>query len=382
MTLPANIRVNVSAPFPSLVLGTGGIKVVKVNGVWTITPDFASLAVIAAPSVTDPTSKELWIFDPITGIYNVLTLAGLGDTLYSATSLSSLLIGTGSKTFITQSGKDFGIGSFVLATSDADPTNFMLGQVTGYSLTSLVVNVLTIGGSGTHADWTIRAAAPGGTVGKPSGWSYRWNTNTAASDPTAGKIKGNNATFAAITTLYISETDDDTNNIAAEIASWNNGLSTVKGRLKLYDPAAPTNFMTFDVSAVVDSGAYETLTVAPIANGGAFTNSLSIRLEFTAKGDNGYTGNALLDFGAFPGASVAALAITGQAAIASNSIVQAWIAPADTADHLSDEHIADPPRVYVDTISAGIGFTIRGIRDDARGDTLTHGKWSVNWRWQ
>ena len=103
--------------------------------------------------------------------------------------------------------------------------------------------------------------------------------------------------------------------------------------------------MTFDVAAIADSGAYDTLTVAPVASGGSFSNSLLVRSEFTPKGDNGYTGTALLDFGAFPGASDAALAVTGQSAIAANSIVQCWIAPVATGDHSADEHLANPPRV-------------------------------------
>jgi hypothetical protein len=36
MTLPANIRINTSVPFPSLVTGSGPITVSKVNGKWTI----------------------------------------------------------------------------------------------------------------------------------------------------------------------------------------------------------------------------------------------------------------------------------------------------------------------------------------------------------
>lgn len=88
MTLPANIRVNVSAPFPSLVLGTGGINVVKVNGVWTISPDFAALSVIT--SLADPTSKEVWVFDPVTGVYNVMTLAVL-VSLFAGTVGTGLL---------------------------------------------------------------------------------------------------------------------------------------------------------------------------------------------------------------------------------------------------------------------------------------------------
>ena len=36
MALPANIRVNVRAPFPVRVVGSGLITVTKANGIWTI----------------------------------------------------------------------------------------------------------------------------------------------------------------------------------------------------------------------------------------------------------------------------------------------------------------------------------------------------------
>lgn len=93
-------------------------------------------------------------------------------------------------------------------------------------------------------------------------------------------------------------------------------------------------------------------------------------------GNSGQT--ALLDFGAFPGASDASLTITGQTGILAGSLVQAWITPVATADHSADEHLASPPRIYAGNISAGTGFTIYGVTPD---NTLTYGLWTVNWRW-
>ena len=80
-------------------------------------------------------------------------------------STSSVLIGTGSKTFVTQAGKQFATGQFVLISSDANPANYMHGQVTSYSGTSLVVNVIDVGGSGTLADWTISVSGSRGATG-------------------------------------------------------------------------------------------------------------------------------------------------------------------------------------------------------------------------
>ena len=82
------------------------------------------------------------------------------------TSTSSLLIEVASKTFTTQASKQFASGMFCLATSDANPNNYMHGQVTSYSGTTLIVNISNIGGSGTLADWTLSVSGSRGTIGE------------------------------------------------------------------------------------------------------------------------------------------------------------------------------------------------------------------------
>lgn len=79
---------------------------------------------------------------------------------YMGTSASSLLIATGSKTFVTQTGLSFTAGMRVRATYAVDQTIFMEGSVTSYNTGSgsLVLNVDTIGGSGTIASWEIDLA--------------------------------------------------------------------------------------------------------------------------------------------------------------------------------------------------------------------------------
>lgn len=81
------------------------------------------------------------------------------------TSTTSLTIAVASKVFTTQSGKSFTAGRWVLITSDANPANYMHGQVTSYSGTTLTVNVTNIGGSGTLADWTITISGTRGAQG-------------------------------------------------------------------------------------------------------------------------------------------------------------------------------------------------------------------------
>lgn len=114
-------------------------------------------------------------------------------------------------------------------------------------------------------------------------------------------------------------------------------------------------------------------------------------------------GTDILDFGAFPGKSDASVNITGQTAIISGSLVEAWIRPADTADHSADEHMVETLHVFAGNIIAGTGFTIYGVNtselsepppvhneafrdslrepiNDRKG-TRIYGQWRVAWAW-
>ena len=127
-------------------------------------------------------------------------------------------------------------------------------------------------------------------------------------------------------------------------------------------------------------------------------------------------GTALLDFGAFPGASDAFLAVAS-AAIGAGNLVECWIFPAATADHSADEHICETIKVFAGNIVAGVGFTIYGVNNSqlnepvenapptasvaaATGTTIIsktivpakkgygggqgtrlYGKWNIGWVW-
>ena len=83
--------------------------------------------------------------------------ATITGTDYSATSTTSLTVGTGSKSLTIETGKNFQIGQSIRVASTASPANYMDGQVTAHNNVSgaLTVNVLTIGGAGTIAAWTV-----------------------------------------------------------------------------------------------------------------------------------------------------------------------------------------------------------------------------------
>lgn len=84
---------------------------------------------------------------------------------FVATSVTSLLIGTGTKTFATQSNLAYRPGERVRIVSNASLANYMEGQVSAYSGNSMSVAVTRIGptASGTLADWSIVVAGEPGS---------------------------------------------------------------------------------------------------------------------------------------------------------------------------------------------------------------------------
>jgi hypothetical protein len=172
-----------------------------------------------------------------------------------ATSTTSLAIETGAKTFSTQAGKQFYVGCFVMITSDAAPsTDYMFGRVTSYIGTNLDVSVDVIGGSGTHADWTIAisgargadgadgangtngtngadgADGADGTPARNPGIPFTTSSSTDNSTVSAGFIESDSefAPFTA-TNLTISLTDAEANDVSTILQQIDGGHFYVFG---------------------------------------------------------------------------------------------------------------------------------------------------------
>jgi hypothetical protein len=86
---------------------------------------------------------------------------------YFATSLTSITIGIGSQTFVTQAGLAFQVGARARVTAAGSPTNYMEGQITAYSGTSMTINITLVSGSGTFANWNFDIAGTPGVQGPP-----------------------------------------------------------------------------------------------------------------------------------------------------------------------------------------------------------------------
>lgn len=113
----------------------------------------------------------------------VITLQSVIDNAgLSGTSTSSVAIGTGSKSFTTQTGRAWKVGGWVTIADVANPTTkVMNGQVTAYDpgTGALTVDVTAIVGSGTVSDWAITSAGrPGSNASIPKASGADINAGT------------------------------------------------------------------------------------------------------------------------------------------------------------------------------------------------------------
>lgn len=90
MTIPANVRVNIGAPFPAQVKGSpaGLIAVAKANGIWTVTLNYGALGV--TPVIADPANSVVLVYNTVTGVYSLVKVGQLSSSKNVAT-----LVGAG-----------------------------------------------------------------------------------------------------------------------------------------------------------------------------------------------------------------------------------------------------------------------------------------------
>lgn len=69
------LRIRTYPVFPTTVEGTGGISVEKSDGRYVVSPSFGDLETIDSDSVSE--SKEIWVYDPDTEVYNKTSLASV-----------------------------------------------------------------------------------------------------------------------------------------------------------------------------------------------------------------------------------------------------------------------------------------------------------------
>lgn len=142
-----------------------------------------------APSISDTTNfateADAWVAHFTNTFISELdaAIAAFNFNATNSTSVTSLAIGTGTKTIVlAETSRSYVKGMSVKIAKDA--SNWMLGEVDSYTsgTNTLVVITRLIMGSGTYTDWTISQASTPQDVGDHCVWLHSANgfgaTNT------------------------------------------------------------------------------------------------------------------------------------------------------------------------------------------------------------
>lgn len=142
------------------------------------------------------------------------------------------------------------------------------------------------------ADFAAKQAAAASANGVLA-INFTFSTTTGDADPTAGKVRLNNATQNSSTAIRVDLLDSLGEDWTSVIDSFDDSTSTVKGQVRLAKVADGSKWITFDLTAKDSSSGYRNLTVS--VTGSSDTNPFAdgdpLLLTFTRTGDKGTTGN-------------------------------------------------------------------------------------------
>jgi len=194
-------------------------------------------------------------------------LASKGDTGgtgptgagYGGTSTTSLVIGTGSKAFTTQSGLAYTNGARVRASSAANTANWMEGVAT-YTGTTLTITVDKTNGSGTLADWNFNLAGQFGAGDLSS-------ANNLSDLASAATARGNLGLTESIVTATVGQLPGTTGTTQP-------GTGKIGERVSATGTAALTSATTANVASITPSaGVWDLEFVNAFSGPGAATST-------------------------------------------------------------------------------------------------------------
>jgi hypothetical protein len=120
----------------------------------------------------------------------------------SANSVSSVAIGTGTKTWAIEPGKLFEIGQTLVAADTANPLNQMIGVITVHDkvLGNITLSVSASAGTGTKSSWKLSLSASAiATYGSVTGAGLASGSGSTSSDVTIAVPAASNADVLAAT---------------------------------------------------------------------------------------------------------------------------------------------------------------------------------------
>jgi hypothetical protein len=176
-------------------------------------------------------------------------------------------------------------------------------NASGYSKVSLVY--IDSAGTFTNDDTFFISFVASGEDGAIPGYFYKFDTGTTDTDPGAGELAFNHATYASATVIYID--DDDANGVTTttDVLTWDDSTSTIRGYLMIYDINDRSTYARFKITgASTDASGYVKLAVAHLASNNTFSAADELSVTFVRNGDGGDA--ATIEVGTVTGNTVSA----------------------------------------------------------------------------
>lgn len=258
MTLKLRAKVN----FPATVTATGGLQVVKANGIWTVSPKWDDLNLVT--TLADPETKQLWVFEPSTSEYSRLTVQSLIDNLPDGPPGTAATITAGT-------------------------------TATGAAGTSAAAS-----NSGTSSAAILDFTIPRGA---DAGLRYAFESSTSMAAPASGGLRLNNAALASVTAIAVNATNSDSIDVSDFIATWDDSTNTVKGYVEVRKEGSGAVLGLYQLTSVTDNTTWLQLAVTYVSGSGSFTAADSLYLTPYLTGNKGADGAGTGDVSG-PAASV------------------------------------------------------------------------------
>jgi len=163
-------------------------------------------------------------------------------------------------------------------------------DASGYSKISLVY----IDTAGTFADddKVFISFVASGEDGAIPGYFYKFDTGTSDTDPGAGEIAFNNGTYASVTEIYIDDADANGATSSADVLTWDDSTSSIKGYLHIVDINDSSTYARFSITgSSTDASGYNKLAVTHLVSNNTFSAADELSVHFTRTGDKGDTGS-------------------------------------------------------------------------------------------
>lgn len=160
---------------------------------------------------------------------------------FIGSSTTSNTIGTGSKTFTVESDRAWTDGTSLKITDTANEANYMQGNVTSYSGTTVIVNVTTTGGSGTKTSWSLGLVGGNFIDATVDNRSYSrrdgaWQARTPTTVSVDTTLTSTSSNYYIIDTAHVIITLPDATTLGTEALRYT-FTNTSSGMIKIEDSA-------------------------------------------------------------------------------------------------------------------------------------------------